>query len=294
MEAELVDHHHPTLGMDPALEHIAHVDHPGLFAGPPRPGRACTGGHDHGIGRLGSDHVGRGLHPDADVYALTAGGDDEVAGDVEELGPARYGRGHMSLSAESVVALEQHDLVPSLGGGDCSLQAPRAASDHNDLAPAAGERDDRRLASGQGVFDAAQPPIETHPAHALLIARQAGTDVGGMSGASLGREVGVGDLAPDHAHQIADTVSQRPVGLEWVLEPADPHDWDIDGVADGARDEQGVPRRDLHAGLDHVERGRGHPDRGVDVVDLSGGFDHAGHGYGIFDPGPAFDELVAA
>ena len=94
--------------------------------------------------------------------------------------------------------------------------------------------------------------------------------------------------------QVADAVGQGPVGLERVLEPTDPDHRQVDGGPDGTRDEQRVAGRDLHAGLDHVQRGRGHPDRGVDVVDLPGGLDHAGHGHGVVDPRAALDELVTA
>ena len=150
------------------------------------------------------------------------------------------------------------------------------------------------LASGAGVLDAAQPPVEAHPSHALLVARQAGADVGGVAGPGLGAEVGVGDLPAHHAHQVAHPVGQGPVGLQRVLEPPDPDHRQVDGGPDGARDEQGVAGRDLHAGLDHVQGGRGHPDRGVDVVDLPGGLDHPGHRDGVLDPGAALDQLVPA
>ena len=39
VEAELVDDHDPALGADPALEHVADVDHPLVVPGPPRAGR---------------------------------------------------------------------------------------------------------------------------------------------------------------------------------------------------------------------------------------------------------------
>ena len=78
-------------------------------------------------------------------------------------------------------------------------------------------------------------------------------------------------------------VVEGPLGLVGVLEPAHPDHRELDRLADGAGDEQGIPGRDLHAGLDHVQGGGGHADRGVDVVDLAGGFDHAGHGHRVVD-----------
>ena len=100
----------------------------------------------------------------------------------------------------------------------CSPPGP-AADHHHPPAPGGGG-EDGRLASGPRVLDAAQPPVEAHPADALLVAGQAGADVGGMAGPGLGREVGVGDLAAHHPDQVAQPVVEGPIGLERVLEPA--------------------------------------------------------------------------
>ena len=48
----------------------------------------------------------------------------------------------------------------------------------------------------------------------------------------LGGEVGVGDLAADHADQVALAGRERPVGLQRVLEPAHPDHRQRDRVAD--------------------------------------------------------------
>ncbi len=55
-----------------------------------------------------------------------------------------------------------------------------------------------------------------------------------------------------------------------------------------------VPGRHLHAGLDHEEARRRHPDGGVDVVDQTGRIHHRGHLDRVRDVGPSFDELVPA
>jgi len=108
-----------------------------------------------------------------------------------------------TLAAEPVLPLEQRHPVAPLRGGDRRLQAGGTAAHHQHVFPGAGRRESDGLFPGARIFDAAEPPVQPHPAHAFLIARQAGADVGCMPGPSLGREVGVGDLAPDHTHQVA-------------------------------------------------------------------------------------------
>ena len=184
--------------------------------------------------------------------------------------------------------------MAALGCGHGGLEASRSAPHHDDRAAPAGEGEDGRLEASTWVFDAAEPSVEPHAADALLVTGQAGTDVGGMTRPGLGAEVGVGNLAPHDAHEVAHAVGQGPVGLQRVLEPADSDHRQVHRITDGARDEQRVSRRDLHAGLDHVERGCRHADRGVDVVDLPARLDHAGHGDGVVDTGTALDELVSA
>ena len=62
----------------------------GVVPGPPRAGRTGAGGHDHHVGRLGrAPSAAVGLDAGPQVDALAPGGHDQVAGDVEELGPAR-------------------------------------------------------------------------------------------------------------------------------------------------------------------------------------------------------------
>ena len=46
----------------------------------------------------------------------------------------------------------------------------------------------------------------------------------GEAGPGLGGEVGVGDLAPHDADQVAVALGERPLGLERVLEAADADD----------------------------------------------------------------------
>ena len=213
VEPELVDHHHPALGIGPALEDVADVDHPRVVAGPPRPGRPGPGGHDHRVGLLGLDLGPGGRGAGDQLHAQPPGGHHEVAGDVEELGPAGDGGGHLHLAAEAVVPLEQGHPVPPLGRGHRGLQPAGAAADHHHPPAPAGGGEDGRLASGPRVLDAAEPAVEAHATDALLVAGETGADVGGVARAGLGREVGIGDLAPDHADQIAQPVVEGAVGL---------------------------------------------------------------------------------
>src|SRR5205823_546241 len=82
----------------------------------------------------------------------------------------------------------------------------RPAADH--VHPPAGATSPRRgqrhgLPPGPRVLDAAEPAVQPHPADAFLVAGQAGADPGRLAGPRLGREVRVGDLAADHADQVA-------------------------------------------------------------------------------------------
>ena len=106
----------------------------------------------------------------------------------------------------------------------CSPAGPAPTT--SDVASAAAARRRRpspatRLAAGARVLDAAEPAVEAHAPDALLVARQAQADVVGGAGAGLGREVGVGDLAPHDADEVAVALGQRPLGLQRVLEPPD-------------------------------------------------------------------------
>ena len=58
VEPELVDHHHFAVGVHPALEDVPDVDHPGMVAGPPGPGRSGPGGDHDGVGMLAADGLG--------------------------------------------------------------------------------------------------------------------------------------------------------------------------------------------------------------------------------------------
>jgi hypothetical protein len=102
---------------------------------------------------------------------------EEVAHDVEELGPARNARGHGDLTAGAWLAFEEGDLVTAGGRGRGRLQACRSATDDHHPPPTPrwdGQRDG--LPACAGVLDAAEPAIEPHPADALLVAGQAGPD----------------------------------------------------------------------------------------------------------------------
>ncbi len=150
------------------------------------------------------------------------------------------------------------------------------------------------LAAGARVLDTAEPAVEPHPADALLVAAQAQADVVGGPDPGLGGEVGVGDLAAHHAHQVAVTIGDRSFGLEGVLEPADPDHGQVDRLAKRRGDEQGVPGRDVHARLDHEQARRGDTDGGVDIVDLARRLGDLGHPHRIVDRRAAVDQLVAA
>ena len=144
------------------------------------------------------------------------------------------------------------------------------------------------------VLDAAQPPVEAHPADALLVARQAQPDLLAGPGPCLGREVGVGDLPAHDADEVAVALGEGPLGLQRVFEPADADDWQLDRLADGRRDEQRVAGRHVHRRLDHEQRRRCHADRGVDVIDLAARLHHPGDGDRLVDRRAALDQLVAA
>ena len=94
--------------------------------------------------------------PGAEVDALAAGGHDQVAGDVEELGPAGHRGGDVGLAAEPVVALEQDHPMAPLGGRHGGLEPAGAAAHHDHPPPATRAGDDGGLAPGAGVLDAAR------------------------------------------------------------------------------------------------------------------------------------------
>ncbi len=92
---------------------------------------------------------------------------------------------------------------------------------------------------------------------------------------------GVGDLATHHADEVAVALGQRPLRLQWVLEPPDTDHRQRHRLAQRGRDEQRVAGRYLHRRLDHVQAGGRHPDRRVEVVDEPLGLDHLGHRDGV-------------
>ena len=179
---------------------------------------------------------------------------------------------------------------------DRRLQPAGAGAHHHH---ALGFRDDAHrahalgLAARAGVLDAPEPPVQTHPADALLVAAEAQTDLVGGACSCLGCEVGVGDLAAHHAHQVAVALGQRSFGLQRVLEPTDTDDGEVDRLAECTRYEHRIARRDVHACLDHEQARRCHADRGVDVVDLARGLDDPGDLDRIVDRGAALDQFVA-
>ena len=254
-----------------------------------------SGGQHDGVGRLGAQGGGRGLRAGSDLDAVTLAFGGQVAHHVEELGAGRHRRGRGDLAAGPQLAFLQRDPVAALGRRGRGLEAGRATADHDHpQAPPTGRRQRDGLPAGARVLDAAHPPVQAHPPDALLVAGQAGADLGGKPRAGLGDEIRVGDLPPHHAHQVAVTVGQRPLGLDRVLDPAHPDHGQPDRLPDCAGDEQGVPGRDAHGRLDHEQRGRGHPDGGVDVVDLAGRLHHPGHLDGLLQRAAALDQLIAA
>ena len=115
--------------------------------------------------------------------------------------------------------------MAALGRRDGGLEASRAAPGHHHLLgpprlgwPWLG------FPPGLWVLDAAEPAVEPHAAHALLVAGEAGANVEGVAGARLRREVGVGDLASDHTDEVTVALAQGAVGLQGVLESSDSHD----------------------------------------------------------------------
>ncbi len=105
-----------------------------------------------------------------------------------------------------------------------------------------------------------------HRQHALRAAhRQPGADAGGalvaagarphrVAAQGLRGEVGVGELAADHADQVA--VRQRRLGLGGRGHPADADDRQARRPQPGGQ-RQRVPVRTGHRGLDQVQRGGG-------------------------------------
>ena len=305
MEADLVDHHHVAVRFGGTGEHVAHIAHVRRIGRcPPRPLGFGTGGDDDVVGRLLGDETGP--HADAvlDADAEAAALGELVAHDVAELGPVGDAGREAHLAARLGLLLVHRHPVTGTRRADGGLQSGWPSADDHHVADGwlrrrlgrQRHRPGRVLgfAAGAWVLDAAEPAVQAHAADALLIATQAQTDLVGGPGAGLGGEVGVGDLAAHDAHQVAVPLGQRPLGLQRILEPADAHHRQVDSLAERTGDEQRISGRDVHAGLDHEQARRRHPDRGVDVVDVSGGLDDAGDLDGVVDGGAALDELVAA
>ena len=94
-----------------------------------RPGCA-----DEEVGRSPDDVGGRGggsePHIDTEAVELTL----EIEDEVEQLLACRPGRGLPQLTANDVLALEEDDGVPRLGGDARRLEAGRAAAGDDDAA----------------------------------------------------------------------------------------------------------------------------------------------------------------
>ena len=195
---------------------------------PPRTLRFGAGGHDHVIGFLLVDeagpHTGAGDDLDSESTALV----DLIANHVAELGAVGDRCGEAYLTTDLVVLFVHRDAMTIARGGDGGLKTGRPTSHDHDVLGLGGERHvivdgPFVFATGARILDAAEPAVETHAAHALLIARQTESDLVGGTGASLGREVGIGDLTPHHAHEIAMTFGERTLGLQRILETPDSH-----------------------------------------------------------------------
>ena len=110
----------------------------------------------------------------------------------------------------------------------------------------------------------------------------------------LGRELGVCDLPPHDADQVAVSFGERALGLERILEPTDAYHRQVDRLADRGRDVHRVARRDVHRCLDHEQARRRHTDRRVDVVDLARGLDHPRDADRVVDRRAVIDQFVTA
>ena len=130
--------------------------------------------------------------------------------------------GQQHLAAQLVAALVQGDLVPAqrrdLGGP----HAGRAAADDHD--PLLAQRRPQvvlalgGLAAHRRVLHAADGLVEADAAVAVLVAGDAVADLLRASLARLGDEVGVGDLAADHADHVGLPVGQHPLGHGRVVD----------------------------------------------------------------------------
>ncbi len=78
------------------------------------------------------------------------------------------------------------------------------------------------LAAGSRVLDAAEPAVQAHAAHALLVARETQAHLVGGARAGLHGEVGVGDLAAHDADEVAVALGQCPLGLQRSLKRPTP------------------------------------------------------------------------
>ena len=105
-----------------------------------------------------------------------------IAYEIAEFGARRDAGGDPHLAADVRRSLVDGDLVAVLGGADGGLQAGGTGSHYEDLAGTRlGRLEGDGFASGAGIFDAAEPAVQSHPADALLIARQAQAYVLGVA-----------------------------------------------------------------------------------------------------------------
>ena len=135
VEAELVDDHHPPVRVGPALEHVAHVDHPRVVAAPTTagPGRAPVARTTTSGPSAASTSAASTSTPVRHVDAR-AGGPARPGCGRGRTNSARLG----TLAATRTwpprrsLALVEDDPVPALGRRHRGLQAagPAADDDH--------------------------------------------------------------------------------------------------------------------------------------------------------------------
>ena len=174
VEAEVIDHHYLPGRLGAAFEHVADVHYARMTGSPVRRLRPRPGGQHHGVGRIGAQRLGRGLHAGPDFHAVALAFGRQVAHHVEELGAGWHRCGHGYLAAGARLAFVQRHPVAALGSRGGCLQAGRPTADHDHPpARATRRREQDGLPAGAGVLDAAQPPVQAHPADAFLVAGQA-------------------------------------------------------------------------------------------------------------------------
>ena len=225
--ADVVEYEHASCDVDLTAEHVlgrrcvAELD-PRQLVGEAQPtleaggGRRGTDGNDHTIGSR-RRHVTcfeRASLTDLDAEPFELPG---VPGEVvDHLRACRLLPGEAPLAAELVGRLDQHDAMAALGAHARGLESCGATADDEHVARIGSRREPvaapLRLAPDRWVDQARDPVVAGPAAPAQLVARDARADPLGVSGAGLGNEVRVGDLAAHDRHHVGVTGGEHRLG----------------------------------------------------------------------------------